>query len=71
MPRKKFTVIRFTADNSTDYVPTGWIFNQDGVKKVKFPKTKNSKTTQLQQDSDSSPNPVWPEWELVTVKSYG
>lgn len=71
MAQKPFSVIRFIKDNTSEFVPSKWIFETEGISKVKFPKQKNSKTSKLQRDSESVPNPNWNEWEIEVIKCYG
>lgn len=70
MEGKPFSVIKFLSDNSVDYVPSKWIIIEEHGATVKFPKLKTSKSVKLQNDQESSPKTVWPEWNIKVKKSY-
>ncbi len=69
MEFKKFSVLFFPSDNSIEVVPSKWI--SEDKKTCPFPLAGVVNFKELQKDSNSSPDPSWPIWEVVVKKTYG
>ncbi len=66
---KKFSVVYFPSDKTLDFVPSIWI-SEDRIV-CRFPKNHPRGFKKLQENPESTPDPLWPLWAVEIKKTYG